>query len=76
VDDAGVLGGEQSRGAARRAVSRRRWVAVDPRPGTMPRLPISRDTLRGYVLEELLAMLIQNTGYRLLADASQDPVLA
>jgi hypothetical protein len=42
----------------------------------MPRLPISRDTLRGYVLEELLAMLIQNTGYRLLADASQDPVLA
>ena len=40
----------------------------------MPRVPISRDTLRGYVLEELLAKLIQNTGYRLLADASQDPV--
>lgn len=36
-------------------------------------MPISRDTLRGYVLEELLAKLIQNTGYRLLADASQDP---
>lgn len=36
-------------------------------------VPISRDTLRGYVLEELLARLIQNTGYRVLADASQDP---
>ncbi|NLT07106.1 MAG: restriction endonuclease [Solirubrobacterales bacterium] len=36
-------------------------------------MAISRDTLRGYVLEELLAKLIQNTGYRLLADASQDP---
>jgi hypothetical protein len=39
----------------------------------MLRVPISRETLRGYVLEELLAKLIQNTGYRLLADASQDP---
>ncbi len=33
---------------------------------------LSRETLRGYVLEELLAKLIQNTGYRLLVDASQD----
>lgn len=37
------------------------------------KVPISRDSLRGYVLEELLAKLIQNTGYRPLADASQDP---
>src|SRR3712207_2641455 len=36
-------------------------------------VPISRETLRGYVLEELLAKLIQNTGYRLLVDESQDP---
>jgi len=33
---------------------------------------LSRGTLRGYVLEELLTKLIQNTGYRLLVDASQD----
>src|SRR3954467_4877979 len=33
---------------------------------------LSRDTLRGYALEEILAKLIQNTGYRLLVDASQD----
>lgn len=38
---------------------------------TMPSL--SWETLRGYVLEELLAALIRNTGYRLLVDASQDP---
>jgi hypothetical protein len=31
-----------------------------------------RQTLRGYVLDELLARLIQNTGYRLLVDESQD----
>jgi hypothetical protein len=49
---------------------RLRWRA---RTETMPKVPISRDTLRGYVLEQLLARLIQNTGYRLLADASQDP---
>ena len=36
----------------------------------MPRLSLA--TLRGYVLEEVLARLIQNTGYRLLVDASQD----
>jgi hypothetical protein len=34
---------------------------------------LSRETLRGYVLEELLAALIKNTGYRLLVDESQDP---
>lgn len=34
--------------------------------------PLSQDTLRGYVLEEVLARLIQNTGYRLLVDATQD----
>jgi hypothetical protein len=34
---------------------------------------LSRETLRGYVLEELLAKLIQDTGYSLLVDASQDP---
>ena len=33
---------------------------------------LSRDKLRGYVLEEVLAKLIQNTGYRLLVDATQD----
>jgi hypothetical protein len=33
---------------------------------------LSQDTLRGYVLEEILAKLIQNTGYRLLVDAEQD----
>ena len=34
---------------------------------------LSRETLRGYVLEEILAWLIRNTGYRLLVDKSQDP---
>jgi len=34
--------------------------------------PLSLPTLRGYILEEVLAKLIQNTGYRLLVDASQD----
>jgi hypothetical protein len=33
---------------------------------------MSPETFRGYVLEELLAKLIQNTGYRLLVDESQD----
>ena len=33
----------------------------------------SRETLRGYVLEELLAALIKTTGYRLLVDEGQDP---
>ncbi len=34
---------------------------------------ISTESLRGYILEEVLAFLIRATGYRLLADASQDP---
>jgi hypothetical protein len=34
---------------------------------------MSVDSLAGYILEELLAYLIRNTGYRLLTDAIQDP---
>ena len=34
---------------------------------------MSVDSLAGYIIEELLAYLIRNTGYRLLTDASQDP---
>lgn len=34
---------------------------------------ISVSSLRGYVLEELLAALLQASGYDLLVDASQDP---
>ncbi len=33
---------------------------------------LSREALRGYVLEELVARLIRSTGYSLLVDASQD----
>lgn len=36
-------------------------------------MKISREALRGYILEEVLAYLIRNTGYRLLVDAVQDP---
>jgi hypothetical protein len=36
-------------------------------------MKISRDTLRGYILEEILAYLIRNTGYRLLVNDTQDP---
>lgn len=32
-----------------------------------------RQVLRGYLLEEALAWLLRNAGYRLLTDASQDP---
>lgn len=35
-------------------------------------LPINKDSLRGYILEEVLAYLIRRTGYRLLVDPSQD----
>lgn len=35
---------------------------------------ISYETLRGYMLEEILAYLIRNTGYKLLIDDSQDPI--
>lgn len=34
---------------------------------------INKDTLKGYILEEVLAYLIRTTGYKLLVDASQDP---
>lgn len=34
---------------------------------------IGRDSLKGYLLEEILAYLIRNTGYKLLVDPSQDP---
>jgi hypothetical protein len=33
-----------------------------------------RDTVRGYVLEELLARLIRGSGYRLLTSPDQDPI--
>ncbi len=36
-------------------------------------MKLPRDTLRGYILEEVLAYLIRNTGYRLLVDEKQDP---
>lgn len=32
-----------------------------------------RAVLRGYLLEEALAWLLRNTGYRLLVHDSQDP---
>ncbi len=35
-------------------------------------MTISRDALRGYILEEVLAYLISGTGYKLLVDADQD----
>lgn len=34
---------------------------------------ISNDTLKGYILEEVLAYLIRKTGYKLLVDPVQDP---
>lgn len=36
-------------------------------------MAVTRATLQGYMLEEVLAYLIRNTGYRLLVDESQDP---
>ena len=36
-------------------------------------MKISRDTLRGYILEEVLAYLIRNTGYRIFVDNAEDP---
>ena len=32
-----------------------------------------KETFKGYILEELLAFLIRNTGYRLLVHPQQDP---
>ncbi len=37
-------------------------------------MKISKETLRGYLLEEALAYLIRGTGYTLLVDRSQDPL--
>lgn len=34
---------------------------------------VGKDTLKGYILEEVLAYLIRNTGYKLLVDPAQDP---
>ncbi|RPI16908.1 MAG: hypothetical protein EHM58_10885 [Ignavibacteriae bacterium] len=34
---------------------------------------INKETLQGYILEEILAYLIKNAGYRLLTDPCQDP---
>jgi len=34
---------------------------------------ISKETLKGYLLEEALAYLIRNAGYNLIVDKSQDP---
>ncbi|MCK4328461.1 hypothetical protein KAX02_01310 [candidate division WOR-3 bacterium] len=36
-------------------------------------MKINKDTLKGYILEEVLAYLIRTTGYRLLVDPIQDP---
>jgi len=35
-------------------------------------MPISKESLRGYILEEVLAFLIRRAGYKLLVDRSQD----
>lgn len=36
-------------------------------------MPITRDSLRGYILEEVLAYLISGAGYNLLVHPDQDP---
>src|SRR4030067_2011469 len=36
-------------------------------------MSINKDTLKGYILEEVIAYLIQRTGFKLLVDPSQDP---
>ena len=43
-----------------------------PAENTIPSM-VGESTLQGYLLEEALAWLLRNTGYRLLVDASQDP---
>lgn len=35
---------------------------------------ISKDSLKGYILEEALAYLIRKTGYKLIVDKEQDPI--
>ena len=37
------------------------------------KMVVSKETLKGYILEEVLAYLIRSAGYRLLTDPSQDP---
>lgn len=37
-------------------------------------MKISKEALRGYLLEEAIAYLIRGTGYTLLVDKSQDPI--
>jgi len=34
-------------------------------------MQISKETLKGYILEEILAYLIRTTGYELLVDPNQ-----
>jgi hypothetical protein len=34
---------------------------------------IGKESLKGYILEEVIAYLIKNTGYNLLVDPIQDP---
>lgn len=36
-------------------------------------MPISKNALKGYILEEVLAYLIRNAGYKLLVTPEQDP---
>ena len=36
-------------------------------------MSVSKEALRGYVLEEVLAYLIRNAGYKLIVDSRQDP---
>ena len=36
-------------------------------------MPISKESLKGYILEEVIAFLIRNTGYRVIFDANEDP---
>ncbi len=36
-------------------------------------IKITKEALKGYILEEVLAYLIRNTGYKLLVDPIQDP---
>ncbi len=38
-------------------------------------MPINKDSLSGYVLEEILAFLIKNTGYRIITAKGTDPQL-
>ncbi|MDW7615200.1 hypothetical protein SC499_10805 [Peribacillus simplex] len=37
-------------------------------------MKISKESLKGYLLEEALAYLIRNTGYQLIVDKQQDPI--